>query len=130
MARKGRIHFRCWYCNRKLAAGWDQVGERRVCNCGQRYRVPRRDGISKRDKTLLDWFLEFTIYGFGAGFLAGLLGLIIFRFTALGLSVGSSRLLVVAVPATIGFLAGGLFGERGVNWIGSLVRNVVEDERD
>lgn len=126
MAHKGRIHFRCWYCNRRLAASSDQVGERRVCNCGQRYRVPRRDGISRRDKGLLDWFLEFIVYGLGGGLLGLLLGFIMFRFTGWALGRGSSRLLLVVSPAIVGFLAGGLFGERGVNWIGSHLRNLEE----
>ena len=129
MAHKGRVHFRCWYCNRMLAAGFDQVGDRRVCNCGQRYRVPRRDGISRRDRGLLDWFLEFIVYGLGGGLLGLLLGFVMFRFTRWGLGGGSSRLLLVMAPAIVGFLAGGLFGERGVNWIGSHLRNL-EEEND
>lgn len=127
MARTERIHFRCWYCDRKLAASVDRVGERRVCNCGQRYRVPRRDGVSRRDKSILDWFLEFVVYGFGGGFLGVLIGLIIFRLTPWILSRGFTRLILIASPAIVGFLAGGLFGERGINWIGSYLRNLEED---
>ncbi len=124
MGRKGLIRFRCWYCNRTHAADWDRVGERRVCNCGQRYRVPRYAGISRRDKTALDWILEFVVYGFGGGFLGLLLGF---------LSVGESESLFgIAVATVIGFLAGGLcgglFGERGINWIGSLLRNLEEED--
>ena len=61
MGRKGLIRFRCWYCNRKHVAGWDQVGVKRVCNCGERYRVPRNPGIAWRDKSLLDRLLEFAL---------------------------------------------------------------------
>jgi hypothetical protein len=116
MAFKGRIRFRCWYCNRKHVAGWDQVGERRVCNCGERYRVPRRAGIARRDKRLLDWVLEFVIYGGGGGFLGGLFGVVI-------LSRARTRswevmALVIGGLACFGFLAGALFGERGINWLG------------
>jgi hypothetical protein len=128
MMRAGKIHFCCWYCNRKLAAGLDRVGERRVCNCGHRYRVPPRDGIARRDKTPLDWLLEFVIYGLGGGFFGLLFGLIVFRFVARSLSGGSARLMLIAVPVIVGGLVGGLFGERGINWIGSFLRNVVEDE--
>ncbi len=128
MAYKEKIHFRCWYCNRKLSADWDRVGERRVCNCGNRYRVPRRDGIARRDKTPLDWLLEFVIYGFGGGFFGFLIGVIIFRFTYWGIGRGPSRLLLVIVPTAIGLLFGGLFGERGINWIGALVCRIYEDD--
>jgi hypothetical protein len=124
MARKGMIRFRCWYCNRTLAASWDQVGERRVCNCGERYRVPRRGDISRRDKRILDRFLEVVIYGIGGGFLGILVGLM--------LGAESEGLLGFAVAAGVGFLigglTGGLFGERGINWIGSLLRNLEGEE--
>jgi hypothetical protein len=121
------IHFQCWYCNRKLAAGYERIGERRVCSCGERYRVPRRNGVAWRDKSILDRFLEFIVYGFGGGFLGVLLGAIIFRFTPWILRSGSTRLILIASPAIIGFLAGGLFGERGINWIGSHLRNLEDD---
>ena len=121
MGRKGLIRFRCWYCNRKHTAGWDMVGDRRVCNCGERYRVPRRDGVSKRDKTVLDWFLEFVIYGGGGAFLAGLLG-----FAVASRMRGSGwqpRVFIIAGFASVGFLIGALFGERGINSIGELFDN-------
>jgi hypothetical protein len=118
MGNKGRIRFRCWYCNRKHVAGWDQVGDRRVCNCGQRYRVPRRDGISKGAKTVLDWILEFVIYGGGGAFLCGLLG---FAITSrLRSRHWETYLLVIGGAASVGFLVGALFGERGINRIGEL----------
>lgn len=128
MAFREKIHFRCWYCNRKLSARSDRVGARRVCNCGSRYRVPSEEGIAPRDKTPLDWLLEFVIYGFGGGFFGFLIGSLILRCTYWGIRPVPARLLLVAVPTAIGFLAGGLFGERGINWIGSLVSRIYEDD--
>ena len=128
MGRKGLIRFRCWYCNRKHSAGWDQVGVRRVCNCGERYRVPRRAGISGRDRTVLDWILEFVIYGFGGGLLGLLFGFMLFRYSPWLIRRGVAGLIFVGVMALVGFLAGGLFGERGINWIGSHVRGLEEDD--
>jgi hypothetical protein len=116
MGRKGMIRFRCWYCNRKHSAGWDRVGERRVCNCGERYRIPRYRGGPSRDKSLLDWAFEFVIYGSGGGLLGCCFGLLT-----------GIPLILTAVSTIGGILVGGLFGERGINWIGSLVRHAEDD---
>jgi hypothetical protein len=119
MVRKGTIQFRCWYCNRTHAASWDQVGQQRVCNCGERYRIPRREGIARRSKSVFDRSLEFLIYGLGGGVLGLLFGLL------LG-SLGG--LILAPALAAVGFLVGGLFGERGINWIGALLRATEEDD--
>lgn len=118
MGRRERIRFRCWYCNRKHAADPEQIGEARVCNCGERYRVPRRDGISRRAKTPLDWVLEFVIYGLGGGFLAGLIGLAI--AARMRTASVSARATPIIVFGGAGLLVGALFGERGINFIGRL----------
>jgi hypothetical protein len=121
MGRKGLIRFRCWYCNRKHVAGWDQVGEKRVCHCGERYRVPRNPGdIAWRDKSLLDRLLELAIYGTGSALLCGLPALaILARVRPCGyLAAG----VILATTIFIGFTIGALFGERGINWIGSRLR--------
>ena len=117
MGNKGKIRFRCWYCNRKHVAGWDTVGDCRVCNCGERYRVPRRDGVSKRAKTVLDWILEFVIYGGGGAFLCGLLG---FAIAARVRGNWEVRVMIIGGMTLGGFLIGALFGERGINVIGAL----------
>ncbi|HEY7308452.1 MAG TPA: hypothetical protein VH643_03720 [Gemmataceae bacterium] len=128
MGRKGLIRFRCWYCNRKHVAGWDQVGVKRVCNCGERYRVPRNPGIAWRDKNVLDRLLEFAIYGSGGAFLCGLPALMILRLVRT--CSFEAILLVLAAVLCFGFLIGALFGERGINWIGSLFRDDSDWERD
>jgi hypothetical protein len=123
MGRKGIIRFRCWYCNRKHVAGWDQVGQRRVCHCGERYRVPRSPGISWRNKTILDRFLEFAVYGGGCALLGFGVGLLIaarfFLRRALFLEAG----ILVGGLTLAGLMLGGLLGEFGVNWLGSLLRH-------
>lgn len=128
MERKGKIPFRCWYCNRRLSAGPDQVGQRRRCGCGQAYRVPRRPGIAKRDRSVLDWIVEFIVYGGGGAFFGFLIGLALSRFLIWPLRRGMARLVIIAVPMVGGFLIGALFGERGINWIGTHLRNW--EERD
>ncbi len=122
MGRKGLIRFRCWYCNRKHVAGWDQVGEKRVCHCGERYRVPRYPGdIAWRDKGLLDRFLEFAIYGTGGAFLCGLPALVILARVRPCGYVASG--VILATTIFLGFTIGAFFGERGINWIGSRLRD-------
>ncbi len=125
MARK--ICFRCWYCNRRYDLGADQVGERLTCNCGERLRVPKRSGMSSRDKRLIDWCVEFVIYGGGGGLLGfGLGALIVSKLLAAwwGFWWGSwESALIVGGTTIVGFVAGGLGGERGVNWLGSKIRS-------
>ncbi len=126
MTRKGLIHFRCRYCNRKLVGGWDQVGERRTCNCGERYRVPRYPGLAQRDRTPVDWCVEFVVYGFGGGLLSLFFAFLIVRFVPATVETLAPRLLILGAIPLLGFLGGGLFGERGINWIGSIVRQIEE----
>jgi hypothetical protein len=125
MGRKGLIRFRCWYCNRKHVAGWDQVGAKRVCHCGERYRVPRNPGdIAWRDKSLLDHFLAFIIYGCGGAFLCALPALaILARVRPRNLEGVVAWLLILAGTIFFGFIIGALFGERGINWIGSRIND-------
>jgi hypothetical protein len=127
MGRKGLIRFRCWYCNRKHVAGWDQVGVRRVCHCGERYRVPRNPGdIAWRARGLHEWLLEFVLYGLGGALLASLIFLAIVLLPLrifLGVDPfvgGAMTLILLGITAVLGFLAGVVFGERGINFISSL----------
>lgn len=119
MPREGTIRFRCWYCNRTHAANWDQAGQQRICNCGERYRIPGREGIARRSKSILDRSLEFIVYGLGGGFLGLLFGLL---YGSLG------GLILAPALVAVGFLLGGLFGERGINWIGALLRAAEKDD--
>ena len=122
MARMGMIHFRCWYCNRKQSAGGDRIGERLLCGgCGERLRVPRyRDGPS-RDKSLFEWFIEFVVYG-GCALLGFGLGVLIVSQLRLRVMFPDSGFIVAGLTLA-GLLIGGLFGERGASWIGSMIRS-------
>ena len=111
------IQFRCWYCNKRYSVSESRDGEIIDCTCERRLKVPREDGGYCRVKTLVDWLVEALVYG-GGGALLGLgLGLLLLRAFLRGgfVLLGSCMLL--------GFLAGLLGGERGVNWIGQMIRD-------
>jgi hypothetical protein len=75
---------------------------------------------------VLDWVLEFVIYGGGCALLVFILGFFLLgRFYFRSMIQGGW--IVVAAMTMVAFLLGGLFGERGVNWVGSLLRQW-EDE--
>src|SRR5262245_40877632 len=114
------IQFRCWYCGRRYSVPQEQAGQRRVCGCKQRIRVPRQSGASSRDRRLVDWLIEFAVYGGGGGLLGFLLAVVILsrvRFQVLEVSW-----LVLIGFTLVGLLAGGLGGERFINWIGETIR--------
>jgi hypothetical protein len=113
------IHFRCWYCNKSYAVSEERAGERMTCTCKQRLRVPRRSGQSSRARTLADWGIELLVYGGGGALLGFLLAVVI--LSRVVIIVRYSWVLVAGLTL-LGFLAGVLGGERGVNWIGSLIR--------
>jgi hypothetical protein len=118
MGRKDVIRFRCWYCNRKHIAERDRIGEQRTCNCGERYRVPRRSGVSDRDRSVVDFLLEFVLYGLAGGVMCAFVGFVIYARTRILPGV-EGLVFLVAVPGLVGFLIGGFFGERGVEAIRS-----------
>ena len=118
------ILFRCWFCNKHYSVADERVGQRFVCTCERRVRVPRRCRGDSRDKTLGDWVIEFFVYGGGGAFLGAGLGLVIAgqvysRFGNLGVRPG----LFIAGLAAAGLLIGTLGGERGINWIGRRIRD-------
>ncbi len=115
------IDFRCWYCNKRLRLADERAGERLVCTCRQRLRVPRKSGGSSRDKTLADRGIELLVYGGGGALLGLLLAIVILsRIRIVGFGE-STWLLLVGLPA-LGFLLGAFGGERGVNWVGRVIR--------
>jgi len=126
-----RIDFRCWYCGRRYVVAAGRVGERLRCGCGHPVRVPRRSGRSSRARTANDWLIEFVVYG-GGGALLGLgLALVLvseFGVVSFGLRFASTRWTIV-VLTVLGGLVGGLGGERGINWIGRLIRGWEERRR-
>ena len=90
-----------------------------VCNCQQRIRVSRREGETSRYRTILDWCIEITLYGGGGALLGFLLG-------ALMLSrVRTARYgwLLIVGTTVVGFVAGLVAGERGLNWVGQKIRD-------
>jgi hypothetical protein len=116
------IQFQCWYCGKSYSVADNRVGQRIACTCKNTLRVPKRSGGNSRTKTLADWAVEALVYG-GGGALLGLgLGLLIVSQTA---RVFRSPLMVWLVPglSLAGFLFGLFGGERGVNWIGRMIRD-------
>jgi hypothetical protein len=116
------IKFHCWYCNRKYAVPEERIGQRMPCGgCRQNLCVPRRSGRSSRARTPLEWLLEFSLYGLGGGLLGlGLAVLILSRLRFL--MFFESGLLTFTLLTGIGFVAGGLAGERGLEWVGGMIR--------
>lgn len=113
------IQFRCWFCNRAYLKPAEAARSRFRCGCGRRVRVPRRSGGSSKARSPLDWLIESVVYG-GAGALIGFV-LAVAIFSRIPLL---RRPLEVTIAATaLGFLAGALFGERGINWLGQKLRD-------
>ena len=121
------IQFRCWYCNKKYSMSEERIGERLTCTCEQKLRVPKRSGGNCRVKTVIDWLVEAIVYG-GGGALLGL-GLAILLLSQMrGSSLVTSGPGLIGVFTLVGFVFGLLGGERGINWIGRMIRDQ-EDNR-
>jgi hypothetical protein len=116
------IQFRCWYCNKHLSRPESAMGERFVCSCAHRLKVPKRNFGNSRAKSALDWLIEGVVYGGGGALLGGGLGVVIAagvgRVFARGIGLYSIPTLTLA-----GFLIGLFGGERGINWIGRMIRD-------
>jgi hypothetical protein len=120
------IAFRCWYCGKGYIVPERRVGQRINCTCRHVLRVPKRDGGNSRVKTPLDWLVEAVVYGGGGAFLGcGLAFLILSqlpRVTGRGLVPIEGAWALVGGLTLLGFLFGALGGERGVNWVGRMIR--------
>ena len=118
------IEFRCWYCNRRYQIPESRIGERLLCTCKYPLRVPQRSGGKCRIKTPVDWLVEAVVYGGGGGVLGfGLALLILSQTGRVGGLVGCGQALAFVAALTAGgFLFGLLGGERGINWIGRMIR--------
>ena len=114
------ILFRCWYCGKRYAVAETRAGERLTCSCKHLLKVPRHSGGRTKVLRPVDLLIESVVYG-GGGALLGLgLGLLIVSripFFRLG-----GRWELVAGLTVAGFLLGTFGGERGVNWVGRLIR--------
>ena len=112
------IQFRCSCCGKRYARPEAQIGVTFTCTCKERLRVPRRSGANARCRTLGDVFIEFAVYGTGGGILGFLLGVVIVS----RMYFVRERWLLVVGLTLAGFLAGGVGGEAGVNWVGRMIR--------
>jgi len=120
------IDFRCWYCNRRYSVVEKRVGQRITCGCQYALRVPKRSGGRCRVKTLTDWVVETVVYAGGGAFLGVGMGLLICtqvvaRFGQMS-ALYVPTISICGVLGLVGFLAGLFGGERGMNWLGRLIR--------
>jgi hypothetical protein len=113
------IRYRCWFCNRAYLTPFARAGTRFRCSCGRPVRVPRRSGRSSKGFSLGDWLIESLVYG-AAGALIGF-GLWFAIFGRVPVVRRRSELLIGLTVA--GLLAGVLFGERGIDWLGRRLRD-------
>ena len=123
------ITFRCWYCGRRYAVAESRVGERISCSCKHDLKVPRRSGGRCKVRRPVDWLVESVVYG-GGGALLGFGLAMVIAFQTRYFRVGGGLELVGILTAALtvaGFLFGVLGGERGINWIGRLIREREED---
>lgn len=110
--------FRCWFCNKSYWVDDARRGERFVCSCRHRAKVPRRSGGSSRARTAADWLVEVVVYGGGGALLGFGLGVLILSRVPV-LRRGKELVLVLTA---VGLVAGAVFGEAGVNWVGRRIR--------
>jgi hypothetical protein len=115
------IQFRCWYCNKHLSRPETSVGERFECACNHLVRVPRADFGNSRAKSLTDWLIEAVVYG-GGGALLGF-GLAVVLCAGVARVFRSSAYVLIPGLTLVGFLIGLLGGERGINWLGRMIRD-------
>jgi len=119
------IAFRCWYCNKRYTVAESRVGEPITCTCRHLLRVPKRSGGNNRVKTPVDWLVEVVVYG-GGGALLGC-GMAVLILSQLPRLMGGGILefswALIGGLTLLGFLFGTLGGERGVNWVGRVIRD-------
>jgi hypothetical protein len=116
------IKFRCWYCNKSYSVASERAGERMVCSCQSRLRIPYQSGGNCRHRSLGDWIIELVVYG-GGGALLGFLFALVLLSKAYFLPGLRSSWLLVLICTSFGFVAGTLLGEAGVNWVGRIIRD-------
>jgi hypothetical protein len=92
-----------------------------VCSCKNTLRVPRRSGGNCRVKTLVDRLVEAVVCG-GGGALLGFCLAILILSQLRGLLLFRRTWTFVVGLTALGFVAGLLGGERGVFWLGRMIR--------
>jgi len=115
------IQFRCWFCSRRYKKPEQEIGKRFTCSCDRLLRVPKRSGGNCRCRTPTDWLVEALVYG-GGGALLGL-GLALVLLSRLSVFGHWSARYLIPGLTVIGFLAGLLGGERGINFVGEMIRD-------
>ena len=96
-----------------------------TCSCNHLLKVPKESGGRNKVLRPIDWLIESVIYG-GGGALLGLgLGLLIVSRLPFFRHGGGWKM--IAGLTVVGFLAGTFGGERGVNWVGRMIRAREED---
>ena len=118
------LNVRCPICHRKFAKREDQIGQTFSCSCKELLKVPKRSGDARRVRSLAERSVEFAVYGAG-GAVVGLV-LAVVLFSRLRILPGDQYALLVW--PIVGFVAGGVFGETGANFVGRLIRD--REERD
>lgn len=120
------IAFRCWYCGKRYTVAESRVGVRIPCTCRNQLRVPKRSGGNSRVKTPTDWLVETAVYGGGGALLGcGLAFLILSQLPRLMVRTGVPLEMgwaFVGGLTLLGFLFGTLGGERGINFVGRMIR--------
>ena len=114
------ISFRCCSCGKHFTLADNRIGELLTCSCDQHLRVPRVSGGNARYRTWGDLFIELFVYGGGGAVLGFGLGVLL----ASQVWPGVRKMWVIVAGLTLlGFLIGTLGGERGINYIGRLIRD-------
>jgi hypothetical protein len=116
------IQFRGWYCNKRFSVADNRRGQRITCSCARLLRVPPQSGGNSRVRTPVDWLVETVVYGGGGGLPGCGLAVLILSQVRRVLLVESGWTLVIGLTL-VGFLVGFLGGERGINWIGQMIRD-------
>ena len=116
------IHFRCWHCHRKYTKADAKIGEQFACSCESVLRVPKRDGGNCRVKTVVDHVVSILVCTGGGAFLGFCCAIVLLALV---------RVIIVPwlVPAftTAGGLIGLVGGERGIDWMGEMIRKGQRD---
>jgi hypothetical protein len=115
------IKFRCWYCDRYYSVPEERIRERFLCSCKNPLRVPRRSGGNCRVKTLVDRLVEVVVCGGGGAVLGFALAILILSQLR-GLLWFRRTWTLIGGLTLMGFVAGVVGGERGLEWVGRMIR--------
>jgi hypothetical protein len=120
------IAFRCWYCGKTYLVKEDQIGVVRECSCSSRIKVPADNGGNSRSRTFLEWLIEISVYGGGGALLGFGLALLLLRWMYMTVGRGVFALRILGGCTLAGFIAGAIFGEAGITWVGQFIREYEE----